>query len=656
MTHALSPIRPHKPQYNRLQASVLQANLSRISLLSVLAMPCIGFAQPTQNTAYSIEPTSQPASETIQSYASNPILTQALTTAKQKNLANSVAWRRFLYFADTPNPKGDVSRVVNRFNSAANQRKFFVADSGSHDPQAELQATLTALFDPTLTGDKAVACRFPARVTWLKQQLNLSDAQLPAIDCPSYQAWQAKVAPPSSLQSASIVFANEYLDSLPSAFAHSFLRFDSPEPYYLNYTPRVVEGENQAKFAYKSAIAGNAGEFAIINYAQGIQDYKVNQGRDVWAYRLKLSETQLRQLTDQVYEIKDQILPYYLLDKNCASEILVLLNTLFPQKNYLANLHTTIAPAQLVRRLQQEGLIEKVTFEPSATTRQQAKRNLTAADHPITTNDESIVASRNDPQLANPLRYWSLGYAYQDRPNADSLNALQLGYRLVYHDPLDRPTGYPIGSQLTGLSADVLINPDADDGQNTLQIEQATLIKLRSFNPVNTAKHKSAWGLDVGLQQAFDKARYQSHNATASDKDSHLVGNIGLEYGKSVAYGSPLAGSGELPPNVCYALGNLATQFGKGLDKGFRVGVGANVGCLQQFGDNWRGLFEVKLPYWLSGDNSDERYWQPSVSIGTQYDLTKNHAFRLLASREFLGSHSADTADKVSVSYVHYYE
>lgn len=616
--HLLKKLPPYFPKF-----------FSIVSLLGFIILPCTAFADDlTQPTP----------------------LVQALQLAKQKNLADSVAWRRLLYFTDNKSPqKADTSRIINRFNTADNQHKFFVNPNGGRDTNAELQSTITGLFDTRLSGDSAIACRFPARVAWLKQQLTLNDSDLPRVSCPSYQAWQAKIQP----QTAEIVFATEYLDSPPSAFAHSFLLFNNPNnPYYLNYTPRETVGESSAKFSYKSAIAGNAGEFAIINYAQGIQDYKVLQGRDVWRYQLKLSPSQVEQLSRQVFEVKDQILPYYLLDQNCASEILVLLNTLFPQENLLAGMKSTVAPAQIVRRLQDKQLIEQTYFEPSDNTIKQAATNTTRRyampANPIEISAKNLVASRNNPLLANRFHQWQVGYAYQDTAMTDSENLLKLGYRMVYHDPLDKPTGYPLGSQMTALSADVLVNHNAKNGQDDISLEQATLIQMRSLNPVNTIKNKASWGTQVGLEQVFDKAR--------GDGKNHLVGNIDLEYGKSFAYGTPMAGSGEIPPNICYALGDIATQFGKGLDKGVRVGLGANLGCIQQFGDRLRGVAELNVPYWISGDSSTERYWQPKLSIGTQYDLSKFNAIRLLASREWLDKDNADTADKLSLSYVHYFE
>lgn len=582
--------------------------------------------------------------------------------AEQQQLATSVAWRRLLYFSDTPSIQHlDQSRVINRFNSTQNQRQFFVSQYGDHDPKAELQATLSALFDPTMTGDKAVACRFPARTAWLKQRLALADEDLPAVDCPTLSEWRQKL----DTTHLSIVFANEYLDNSASAFAHSFLLFgngEQPNEFYLNYSPRVIAGESTAKFAYKSTISGNAGEFTLNPYAQNIQQYKVNEGRDIWRYPLKLTPTQANQLANQVFEIKNQVLPYYLFNQNCASEILVLLNTLFPNKDYLAHLTPTVAPAQIVRRLQQEDLLATAEFEPSQTTLQQAMLNekkipLVPQDktaNNVTIND-TLSASRNNPQLANPLRFWTLGLQSLDTTGKTDEQGVQLGYRLVYHDALDKPLGYPIGSQLTGLSVDVLVNPTTQNGDKAVQLEQATLLEMRSLKPINSAKNHASWGIKVGLQQVFDKARLQQEN----DDSQHLVGNISLNYGKALGYGSPLAGSGELPPNICYGLGNVSTQVGKGLNKGFRVGIGADIGCIQQFGDRLRGLAEINLPYWIAGDGQYERYWQPKLTIGTQFDLNRQNAIRLLASRDWLGRDKKNNpyqADKLTVSYIHYFE
>ena len=45
---------------------------------------------------------------------------------------------------------------------------FFLAPDGKTDPAAELAATLRGIFRSDMSGDDAVACRFPARTAWLR--------------------------------------------------------------------------------------------------------------------------------------------------------------------------------------------------------------------------------------------------------------------------------------------------------------------------------------------------------------------------------------------------------------------------------------------------------------------------------------------------------
>ncbi|MFW2177093.1 DUF4105 domain-containing protein [Moraxella sp. TY5] len=576
-------------------------------------------------------------------------LQTALSVAKQKNLATHPTWLGLLYYPTEGKAKGQ-SRVVNEFNSKTNQDKFFVSPQGAGDPSAELHAMLTALFNPHQNQQNSVQCRFPARTHWLKQQLSLSDNDIPTVNCSDFDAWFAKINP----QASSVIFASEYLNNPPSAFAHSFLRFDNPSPthYYLNYTPKTTEGESFAKFAYKSSIGGNAGEFTINDYETGIISYLDKEGRDIWQYSLNLTAEQHQQLARQVYEIKDQILPYYLLSDNCASEILELLNTLLPHKNLLKSHTPMTSPAQIMRALQQADLVKNTLFTPSAITTQQAHRNQQQFPQFIKTS----ILNQTNPLLSPKLSRIDLGYhrteAHPASTNDDknSKNALSLGYRMVYHDALDRPTGYPFGSQVTALAMGVRATDDANTDK--LKLDYATLLDVRLLSPINTAKgdkSKTSWGVKVGLEQVQDGLRQQADN-------EHLVGNVKLEYGRALGYGQPIS-QGDLPPNLCYGLGAVSAQVGKGLYHGYRTGIGANVGCIQQFGQNWRGLLELSLPYWVSGDSDSERYWQPKLSLGTQFDVTKDNAVRVTASREWLPKDKMnDNVDTVAVKWLHYFE
>lgn len=542
------------------------------------------------------------ASQATFANANTKNLDDILQTVQEKKLYQHTTWQRLLYYDNFSQ-----SRMLNHFNSDKNIQDFFVSRQGATNPQDEMTNILHSLLseNDTKLGNFSVQCRFPARTHWLKQQLNLAFS--PA-NCQDFDDWLKKINP----QSLSLVFTDEYLDNPASAFAHIFLKFDndSGDEYYFNYAPKTPTDKNMVKFAYKTMISGNAGEFSINHYDKNIQKY-LNKGRNVWHYRLNLDKEQTLQLARQVYEIKNQTLPYYLIDENCASEILVLLNTLFPSKNYLAKSSVMIAPSQIVRQLGDDGLIAQETFIP-------ANQHFGTKDSTLT---ESI--SQNNPLKAHALSRLTVGVSSNNEQSAT-----QIGYRLVYHDILDKPIGYRFGKYLTGLDIGVEI------GKKHNQLTHATLINMQNFKPINLAKQtaEKSWSVDVGLKQVADNF----------DNRKHLVANANLGYGMSQAFG-------EKKNNLCYQLGTLITQVGKGLDTGYRVGIGADMGCVYQFDEKLRGLVNVSLPYWVK-----QNVWQPNVAVGVQYDIGKNRAIRLNAEKHWLKDKKLD--DKFAISYLTYFE
>ena len=57
------------------------------------------------------------------------------------------------------------------WRSHVDDAQFFLAEQGAHDPQAELRATLAALYAPLNDADQHAQCRYPARTRWLREQL-----------------------------------------------------------------------------------------------------------------------------------------------------------------------------------------------------------------------------------------------------------------------------------------------------------------------------------------------------------------------------------------------------------------------------------------------------------------------------------------------------
>ncbi|MCY1497741.1 hypothetical protein D9M68_317120 [compost metagenome] len=100
---------------------------------------------------------------------------------------------------------------------------FFLAPDGAEHPQAELAATLEALYAPPGLGDRHAQCVYPARTRWLRDQLQLDD--LPQVECPEFQTWYRDINP----HSAVLVFPAAYLNSPSSMFGHTLLRIDQAD-------------------------------------------------------------------------------------------------------------------------------------------------------------------------------------------------------------------------------------------------------------------------------------------------------------------------------------------------------------------------------------------------------------------------------------------
>lgn len=615
--------------------------------------------------------------------------------ATHKNLADHPTWRRLLYFTDkTPKPlKADISPIDNP--------EFFISPEGKHNPQAELEAllklmTLSNATSGASSGDKAnnrtnvpqatqdILCRFPARRHWLQEQLDISDSALTSVNCPDFSAWMADLDP----QQLSVIFAEEYLDNPLSAFGHTLMLIDSTKSladssaidhaHALNDTVAGSPDDSFVVYAVKSMTGLYPNDITIDPYPEKLAYYLQGDQRDVWRYPLNLSKAEVQQIIRHVWESKDLGLPYYFTTDNCASEILRYIDIVRPENSLLSQLPYVVVPSDVVRLLAKEGLITEQNYLPADDTLKQAKYNVANLDKPsniavnalqdlpdsvISDEDKllptAITPASNNPINAHPIKRAMVGVGQPG--GKDNHNAyLTLGVRAGFNDLLDRPAGYPQNFDFEGLSARLRVydnaRNDARPYQDRVQLQDLTLIRGRSFNPINSAKSGKTWGVNLGATRV--------HDGSEPKGGGHLVANAAYEQGGSLAFGTPRAGSGELPPHLCYALAAGAAQVGKGINNGWRVGVGANLGCRYQFNPKLRAHAELQLPYWYHGDidkmsdntvasNASGYYWQPIATLGMQYDIDRTQAVRLQGSYDF--QDRVRDQDDVQLSYVKYF-
>ena len=617
----------------------------------------------------------------VQNSSAQALLATWRAQAKTQNLAQHTTWRRLLYFFD------DQKNVIGKkkTTSMVDDAGFFLSKNGRSDSGAELDALLVALVNETATtvnNSNSVLCRFPARVQWLTDTLNIDDTALQA-DCPELDEWMQTIAP----EQLSLMFAQEYLDNPLSAFAHTLLRIDSKQSvadpsqiqhaHALNYTVDGNPKDSFPVYSVKSMIGAYDSLIEIDPYPEKLVNYLQGDERDTWTYQLDLTPSDVQQIMLHVWETKDLKLPYYFTTDNCASEVLRLIDVVRPQQHLLSRLPYAVIPSDVVQLLNSEGLLASSTYTPADNTLRQSQLNKvqqqreqlgyhndttqtideiksaqlntvsSMSDDKQTLLPPRIVVSDNNPIDRHPLTLGSVGIGQR----GDN-NYIDLGLRAGFHDTLDRSSGYPQFFNLEGLAATLRLYDTDNDKENqpkSVVLQNATLIRGRSFNPVNSAKQGKTWGASIEATRVNDGSQ--------KDGTDHLVGSMGYETGWSWAFGTPTTNTGEMPPQLCYTLLSGTTQAGRGINKGFRVGAGVNAGCRYQINNQLRAQAELQLPYWYHGSSDESNvhghYWQPISTLGLQYDIDKKQALRINANYEW--QERVDSNEDVQLSYRRYF-
>ena len=636
----------------------------------------------------------QKEAQDTKSDTADQLLVKWREQVQTENLAQHTTWRRLLYFID--DQKNLLGKKKNV--SVVDDPSFFLSEKGHQDSGAELDRLLVVLAGKLATSANATSsnvsaqtnsaqtnatlCRFPARVKWLTEQLHIDEADV-QVDCPELDEWTQKLAP----EQLSIMFAQEYLDNPTSAFAHTLLRIDSKasvadpsqihHAYALNYTVDGDPSDNFPVYAVKSMIGGYDNAIEIDPYPERFAKYIKDDERDAWTYQLDLTTSEVQQIIRHVWETKDLDMPYYFATDNCASEILRLIDVVRPQQHLLRQLPYVVIPSDVVQLLNNENLLASTTYTPADSTLRQAQLNesrqqrnqlgyhdsakqtfneiKSAQLNPVSSMSAdgktllkpSIMPSDNNPIDRHPLQLGRIGIGQRGENNY-----IDVGLRAGYHDTLDRPSGFPQFFDLEGASATLRLYDKDNNRANqpdSVVLQNLTLVRGRSFNPINSAKKGKTWGATIEATRVNDGSQQEG--------DDHLVGSLGYETGWSWAFGTPRANTGEMPPQLCYTFLSGTAQTGRGLNKGFRVGTGVNAGCRYQINNQLRAQAELQLPYWYHGssDEPDVRghYWQPISTLGLQYDIDKKQALRLNANYDW--QKRVDANDDVQLSYRRYF-
>ncbi|MCX5789112.1 MAG: DUF4105 domain-containing protein, partial [Elusimicrobia bacterium] len=213
---------------------------------------------------------------------------QLISRSREQGLAGKRRWHKFLHYR--ARGKG--------FRSEADGPKFFLAPGGRSDPRAELEADLAAFFEPMPKEPKAQhpQCRFPARYHWLKEELSFAPDRLPELPCPQFETWRDGIG----ARAVSMVFANGFLNDPASMYGHTFLRLHHQESgegdALLDYTidfAATPDTDNPILYTLEGVNGSFKGEYSLVPFYMKTQEYSNLEMRDLWDYRLNLTQAQI---------------------------------------------------------------------------------------------------------------------------------------------------------------------------------------------------------------------------------------------------------------------------------------------------------------------------------------------------------------------------
>ncbi len=607
----------------------------------------------------------------------SPQLEAARHQARALHLADAPYWQRLMYY----------QKQGSGVQSAVTQSAFFLAPTGRTDPAAELDATLVGLFSPPAPPtDSAAACLFPVRRDWIVQQLGLKDSDLPVTPCPALSTWLQGIQP----RHATLVFSSDYMNNPSSMFGHTLLRLDPDQnektrllAYAINYAAKT-DGSSSAAFAIKGLTGRYPGAYDIMPYYEKVREYNDFESRDLWEYGLTLTPEETLRMTKRVWELRFVNFPYYFLHSNCSYMLLGLLETARPSLNLQRDFPVYAIPTDTLRvSLIKAGLLAKIDYRPAfasrlnaqaahaspatlraakkltqkpddpltgLTLREQAQATEMAGDyeyqqyvgHKIESSEaqpilRSLLLRRSqidvpdtrvtvptppvDPSRGHLTSRWVIGAgADAGRGFAD------LTWRPAYHDLLDSAAGYRNGSGIDFLQTRVRVQ------DQRIALQQFTLIEIQSLSPKSDFFDPLSWNLSAGVRQV------PIANGRFSRDETHAVSYFQGGEGQSWRIGGLL----------CYGLASAAIEAGRALDKGWRAGIGPNLGCLWNRPD-----FSLQVDaadyYW-----QDSHRWQSQLKLGAQIPLGSDlrQALRLNLQQS---QQASNRHHEASLSWLWYY-
>jgi hypothetical protein len=596
-----------------------------------------------------------------QSHNGQAYLAQLIEQARYQHLADQREWHLLLHYR---------ARLFGGYESDQDDPGFFLSREGKTNPVAELEATLAQFFSTELVGrsQQPAQCAFIARYHWLKAQLGFDATRLPPLTCERFDRWYDEF----QAQSITLIFPSAFLNNPASMFGHTLFRVDQKGQteqtrilaYTINYAADVPPDAGIA-YPVRGIFGGYRGYFSTIPYYLKVQEYRDIENRDIWEYRLNLTETQLRRFLMHAWELGNAYFDYFFFKENCSYHLLALLDYAEPTLHLTDEFLFWTVPADTVRLIASKpGLVSEIAYRPSRSNVIRRKREALPSGerdmaHRIT-QDLGELSSPAFTQLSLARRAFLLDLASDylryridttDSPSPElkernravltarsqlripseeftvvpfakqpelghktSRASIGAGWRnddtfeevtvrAGYHDLLDPEVGYTPDAQIEIASVTARHYNRADQ----TRIERATLANVLSLSPIDSVFRAPSWKINVGMQ-------------TIRHRDCRLCSNGVVNGGIGGAFESRW-----LKREVLFAFAEAEANYSRAYEERHRIGGGGTIGMLTDLTERWKLMATGTYVKYALGEQSDDIRW----FVGSRYTVSQNWALRV---------------------------
>ena len=605
--------------------------------------------------------------------ARSDLLVPLIEKAKSLKLAQQPAWLNLLHYK---------SNAWGSLVSQADDAKFFIAESGAKNAQAELEADLRGFFSEldNVESSQHPQCRFPARLHWLNQQLGFAYL-LPKVACTKFNEWK----PQWNATQITLLFPSMYMGNPASMFGHTFIRFDTMGKSQLlsptlSYAAAADKTDSLIVFSWKGIFGGYAGRFSMQPYYETLREYSDIEQRDIWEYKLNLTPAETDQLIRHLWEVSGVHFDYFFLRENCAFRLLALLDVARESINMSLSTHPIYAiPVDTVRDIQAAGLIAHTRYRPSTHNKiKQMSRQMDApgraaalsiVDKSLAVNDLSINLntvqqaqtlewvneilgqeqsvnqalqmqvlsarsqlaidasqtefsfSESSPETSHDSARWLLGIG-----ELDNQMFYAAALRLNFHDALDPVQGFPEGVSINILDTQFRWYEDTEQ----LKLESVDIFSMQSIVSVEK------WTTPVSRKLSV---QINKRNFSSGERRHVFEMQLAAGYAKNIN-------------NVLfYAMANGRVDYAAELENRHASYIGLDAGFLwsfNAFGLNAQSRFVVQEFQQLSGEQGDIQ----SIQLGVQFNLMSNSGLRFEYKKD---KYSILEIDEARLSYLYYF-